>query len=391
MRNTLAALTVAAVMLLAGCIVYVPYNDHPSSPPEDEAYERAADEYSYDMDYGDFYDYLAPHGVWVYSRPHGYVWVPRHVSRGWRPYSDGRWLWTDYGWTWIAREEWGWVPFHYGRWGWDRSLGWFWVPGTVWAPAWVTWRWGDIYIGWAPLPPEVEFVPGIGLRGPYDFPDRHWIFIEGRYFQHDDLYRYALPWERNPSALRFSVRKSELALRSRQIFNDGVDIDEVTRLTRTAVARHELEDAKSPGENGVSGRSVRLYRPALKKNESARPRTYLEREEAEKEIPRIRERDIENDRSSAPARERLTEDQDREMRVLERSQEVEKDALKRRQEIEEKEAATPADKQKVAKEGEVKASELKKAHDEEKAKVGERHDQEKKTVKGGTIRKKEGA
>ena len=69
--------------------------------------------------------------------------------------------------------------------------------------------------------------------------------------------------------------------------------------------------------------------------------------------------------------------------------EEEKAALKRRVDTEEKKAPTPAEKQKAAKEGEIKAGELRKAHDEEKAKVDERHQEEKKVLKG-TIKKKEG-
>jgi hypothetical protein len=78
------------------------------------------------------------------------------------------------------------------------------------------------------------------------------------------------------------------------------------------------------------------------------------------------------------------------MRILERSQAAEKEALKRRVEAEENGASNPAEKQKAAREGEVKAGELRKAHDDEKTKVGERHDEEKKAVKG-PIRKKDGA
>jgi hypothetical protein len=213
--------------------------------------------------------------------------------------------------------------------------------------------------------------------------------VEGRYFQHDSLDRYALPYERNPSALRFSVRKSDLALRNRQIQNDGVDVEEVSRLTRTAVSRHELEDARGPKDNAINGSSVRIFRPAMKKNDAAKPRSYIQKDEAEKELPVIRRRDIERNGAAPPA-ERLKEEQDREMRILERSQEEEKAALKRRVNDEEQKATTPAEKQKAAKEGEVKAGELRKAHDEEKAKVDERHQEEKKVLKG-TIKKKEGS
>lgn len=390
MRHKIPVLLMGTVLLI-GCIIYVPRDigETTSGPPDEDVYRSDSDEYPYEMDLTDFYDYLSPYGVWVSYRPYGYVWIPRHVGYRWRPYSTGRWLWTDYGWTWIADEDWGWAPFHYGRWGWDRSLGWFWVPGTAWAPAWVTWRWGDLYIGWAPLPPGIEMAPGIGIRGPFDFPNHYWVFVESRYFQHDYLDRYALPYERNASALKFAVRQSDLALRNRQIFNDGVDVEEVRRITRTSVSRHELEDARGPNENSVNERSVRIFRPTMRKNEAARPKSYWEKDEAERSLPRVRERDLERNSALAPSAERLKEDQDREMRILEQSQEEEKADLRRRIEDEEKQASTPAEKQKVTKDGEVKAGELRKAHDEEKARLDERHQEEKRALKG-TIRKKEG-
>ena len=35
-----------------------------------------------------------------------------------------------------------------------EGTGWCWVPGYTWGPAWVSWRYGDGYCGWAPLPPD---------------------------------------------------------------------------------------------------------------------------------------------------------------------------------------------------------------------------------------------
>ena len=70
----------------------------------------------------------------------------------------GHWVYTDeWGWYWVSdddEDDWGWVTYHYGRWAFDRRLGWFWVPGDEWAPAWVDWRYGGDYVGWAPLPPD---------------------------------------------------------------------------------------------------------------------------------------------------------------------------------------------------------------------------------------------
>jgi hypothetical protein len=57
----------------------------------------------------------------------------------------------------MSEEPFGWATFHYGRWTRLRNIGWIWVPGDEWAPAWVSWRKSNDYIGWAPLPPEARF------------------------------------------------------------------------------------------------------------------------------------------------------------------------------------------------------------------------------------------
>ena len=48
-----------------------------------------------------YYDELYDHGSWYQRAEVGYVWRPR-VALGWQPYSHGRWIWTAYGWTWVA-------------------------------------------------------------------------------------------------------------------------------------------------------------------------------------------------------------------------------------------------------------------------------------------------
>ena len=117
-----------------------------------------------EITYQDFYDGLAPYGDWVYVDGYGYCWQPG-VEEGWRPYTNGGWIYTNAGWTWSSDEEWGWATDHYGRWMLTTEFGWLWVPGYEWAPAWVSWRKSDEYVGWAPLPPEATWQPASGF-GP---------------------------------------------------------------------------------------------------------------------------------------------------------------------------------------------------------------------------------
>ncbi len=102
----------------------------------------------------DFYEPLTPYGRWEVVGSYGRCWVPTGVAVGWYPYSAGHWQLTEAGWFWVSDEPWGWATYHYGYWDFEPSLGWYWIPGTQWAPAWVSWRRGGGYIGWAPLGPH---------------------------------------------------------------------------------------------------------------------------------------------------------------------------------------------------------------------------------------------
>jgi hypothetical protein len=101
----------------------------------------------------DFYTPLQTYGSWVNVSSYGRCWHPSQVSTDWEPYTVGSWEWTDAGWYWNSDEPWAWACYHYGSWYQDPSVGWVWIPGTDWAPAWVTWRDSDDYIGWAPCGP----------------------------------------------------------------------------------------------------------------------------------------------------------------------------------------------------------------------------------------------
>jgi len=114
---------------------------------------------------------LAPHGVWARDTEFGWVWRPTRVSAGWRPYSEGHWVWTSAGWSWDCDEPWGEVVFHYGRWAYRPALGWLWIPGDVWAPAWVVWHFDAGRIGWAPAAPR-----------RVSASDRRWVWLPDRDF-----------------------------------------------------------------------------------------------------------------------------------------------------------------------------------------------------------------
>jgi len=163
----------------------------------------------------DFEYELANHGYWAYLRPYGYVWVPRGLTPGWRPYYHGRWVWLPLcGWTWLSSEPWGWCAYHYGRWHWSIGLGWYWIPTTIWGPGWVNWYWGYDYFGWAPLS---YYGYPVVIIGDVFYP-RYW----------DRYYPY------NSRALTV-IHKNQL--RARNVSKDALSQDSIKKLGKISLSK----------------------------------------------------------------------------------------------------------------------------------------------------------
>jgi len=104
--------------------------------------------YYFAQKYGQLY------GEWVWHPYLGYVWRPFANSYypwgRWQPYYYGHWREINGELFWVPDEPWGWVPYHLGLWTWDEKLGWVWIPGSAFAPAWVTWDFFFGYYLWRP-------------------------------------------------------------------------------------------------------------------------------------------------------------------------------------------------------------------------------------------------
>lgn len=131
------------------------YNDNPQYDDRysDRGYSRP------DVDVGIFAN--LSDGRWYMTANFGWVWRP-YAAVSWRPYTNGRWVWTSYGWTWVSYEPFGWATYHYGYWNCDTALGWVWIPGYEWSACRVQWAYYDNYVAWAPMYP-----PGYACPRPF--------------------------------------------------------------------------------------------------------------------------------------------------------------------------------------------------------------------------------
>ncbi len=197
--------------------------------------------------YSTFYTKLEPYGGWIETSDYGYVWQPRETesSRSWRPYTNGRWVYTDAGCTWISEEPFGWATYHYGRWTRLGGIGWVWVPGNQWAPAWVSWRKGNDYVGWAPLPPEARFDQHTGIHNwsdnYYDIGPDQYCFVATREFGAQRAESTILPPERNVTIVNQTTNVTNITYNNTTVVNEGPNYDEVRTQSREPMQRFRLE------------------------------------------------------------------------------------------------------------------------------------------------------
>jgi hypothetical protein len=187
----------------------------------------------------DFHAPLTPHGAWIEVGSYGRCWRPARVTVGWQPYIDGHWVWTDCGWYWVSDEPWAWACYRYGTWAYDSSHGWIWVPGIEWGPAWVTWRYGGGYCGWAPLAP----------RGMVIAP-RTFVFVEARRF-HEPVRRSTVIINNTTiinkttvvGGIRHETRNISGGAAQKVVVNEGPRVDEIQKATGKKINAVPIREA----------------------------------------------------------------------------------------------------------------------------------------------------
>src|SRR6266487_2154049 len=210
------------------------------------ARQAAAADVSVDL----FYNNLSG-GNWIEVADYGYGWQPDVAvsDPNWRPYSDGYWAYTDVGWTWVSYEDFGWATYHYGRWSRLADYGWVWFPGSdlEWGPAWVSWRTGGDYIGWAPLPPRG---PGIAYAGvsiggqvdlEFDIGPAYYNFVDVRYIGEPVLRDRIFAPSQNVTYINQTVNITNITYNNNTVYNYGPDYNALSARSSRPIQRLNIE------------------------------------------------------------------------------------------------------------------------------------------------------
>lgn len=226
-----------------------------------------------------FYNALEPSGEWLETEDYGYVWHPADVAEDWRPYTEGHWVFTDAGWTWVSEEPWAWATYHYGRWADVEEVGWVWVPDTEWAPAWVSWRSSDTHVGWAPLPPEARWRENVGFKGwvdsYYDIGPASYSFVEVRNLGAPSLRKVIVEPRENVTIITKTKNITNITYTNKVVFLGGPDYEVITKRSEQPIPRLKLDrrtditvnvQAGSPGQfvTKIQGDRVQFAAPVIK-------------------------------------------------------------------------------------------------------------------------------
>src|SRR5947209_12131978 len=197
-----------------------------------------------------FYNNLSG-GSWIDVGDYGYCWQPDVAvsNNSWRPYADGYWAYTDLGWTWVSYEDFGWATYHYGRWSRLADYGWVWFPGSdlEWGPAWVSWRTGGDYIGWAPLPPRG---PGIAFAGisiggqvdvEFDIGPAYYNFVDVRYIGEPVLRDRIFAPSQNVTYINQTVNVTNITYNNNTVYNYGPDYNALSARSSRPIQRLNIE------------------------------------------------------------------------------------------------------------------------------------------------------
>ena len=266
------------------------------------------------VDYTEFYDELAPHGEWIevkgsdigvdLDKPSGelggdnhrsisfselfgvkdaradepavgafFVWKPSPgltvgVAAGeqqpvYEPYTNGQWVYTSQGWYFKAASEPEEITHHYGRWAHSPSIGWVWVPGRVWSPAWVDWRENDDYVAWQPVPPGI-YLAGGELYEPPVVEERY-VIVEKRHFVQPVIYRYTYrPYEYGYVVKEWRRPRGVVMVEKRMV-NYGPEYTVIQNVTGINFGIVNISMVTSRTEVRYTGSEYVVYTPLFKR------------------------------------------------------------------------------------------------------------------------------
>jgi hypothetical protein len=159
--------------------------------------------------------------------------------------------------------------YHYGRWDLSAQFGWYWVPQTQWAPAWVSWHSGGGYVGWAPLYPSSRFARSGSLEVDVRaISPRAYVFVEERHFL--EPVRRSTVVVNNTTIINKTVNITNVKVVNNTVINDGPRTQIIEQASGRKLQAVPVRELRRKQEAEVVARQ-RTATPAPEKQEKNVP------------------------------------------------------------------------------------------------------------------------
>ena len=195
-----------------------------------------------------------------------YIWRPRYnaIIDNWNPYTNGYWVWCNYGWTWVSYYDWGWGPYHYGRWWYSMQWGWVWSPGCTWAPAWVNWCHTSGHVGWHPISPRTpwHWNNGIVVTQPVTPKQRSitnkWTFVSKSDFTKTINTKNFIDIKANKQILS----EATINAKGNKVYNAGPKVNDLEKNTGQKITQKKVSFSDEHGNKRIdNGRVPKVKTP----------------------------------------------------------------------------------------------------------------------------------
>lgn len=306
-----------------------------------------------------------------------FVWRPANElasemikeSNEYIPYNNGQWMYTDEGWYFKANTPQEELTSHYGRWTQDEELGWIWLPGKTYSPAWVDWRQNDDYVAWAPVPPG-KYIENDAVKID-DINENRYTIVEKKHLIEPSVYKYRYQYVENKNKIMIKemTKTDGIIIKDKKVINKGPDVTDIEKKSGKKIEQIKINKVNKKEDAGLKGNSINVFVPELKKSKElkkepvTKPEKLISYKDAKK-ITKEEKQQMKAEDKQSKQEEKELKKQEKQEEKQQKKEEKQQEKEIKKQEKQEKKETKKEDKQQKKDDKQVKEKDKKKQDDD---------------------------
>ncbi len=256
------------------------------------------------------------------------------------PYLNGQWVYTDEGWYFKANTPQEDLTSHYGRWSKDEELGWVWLPGKTYSPAWVDWRQNDDYVAWAPVPPGT-YIENDAVNVKEQINENRYTIVEKKNMTEPSVYKYRYQYVENKNKIMIKemTKTDGVMIKEKTVINKGPDVSDIEKKSGKKIETVKIKKVKTKEESGITKEGINVFTPELKKSKEKKnePVSKPEKLVSYKDAKKITKEEKEELKKEDKEQKKEEKEMKKEEKELKKEEKQEQKDMKKEQKQEQKE------------------------------------------------------